>query len=106
MKIAAQIREVYKGWEAGTDVYRSMRIARTEVHQAAGTAMHESARQSGVAQEKAWLDAGDDRVRPNHVNNTSQGWIPFDDVYSDGAMYPGDGTDDVNCRCVEIYRDR
>ena len=106
VKIAAQIREVYKGWETGTDVYRSMRIARTEVHQAAGTAMHESARQSGVAKEKAWLDAGDDRVRPTHVNNTAQGWIPFDDAYSDGAMYPGDGTDDVNCRCVEIYRDR
>lgn len=106
VKIAAEIREVYKGWETGTDVYRSMRIARTEVHQAAGTAMHESARQSGVAKQKAWLDAGDDRVRVNHVNNTGQSWIPFDDAYSDGAMYPGDGTDDVNCRCVEIYRDK
>ena len=106
VQIAKAIREVYKGWEEGTDVYRSMRIARTEVHQAAGTAMHESARQSGVAKEKAWLDAGDDRVRVGHVNNTAQGWIPFDDAYSDGAMYPGDGTDDVNCRCVEIYRDR
>ena len=105
VKIAKSIREVYSGWEAGTDVYRSMRIARTEVHQAAGTAMHESARQSGVAKKKAWLDAGDDRVRVGHVNNTSQGWIPFDDAYSDGAMYPGDGTDDVNCRCVEIYKD-
>ena len=82
-----------------------MRIARTEVHQAAGTAMHESARQSGVAQEKAWLDAGDDRVRTDHENNTAQNWIPFDDAYQDGAMYPGDGTNDVNCRCVEMYKD-
>ena len=106
VQIARSIREVYTGWESGTDVYRSMRIARTEVHQAAGTAMHESARQSGVAKFKGWLDAGDDRVRTGHVNNTGQGWIPFDDAYSDGAMYPGDGTDDVNCRCVETYKDR
>ena len=106
VKIAAQIREVYKGWEAGTDVYRSMRIARTEVHQAAGTAMHESARQSGVAKFKAWLDAGDDRVRPEHVNNTAEGFIPFDDAFQDGAMFAGDGTNDVNCRCVMQYTDR
>jgi len=106
VKIARSIRETFAEWEGGTGVYRSMMIARTEVHQAAGTAMHESARQSGVAKEKAWLDAGDDRVRPQHVNNTAQGWIPFDDAYQDGAMYPGDGTDDVNCRCVEQYRDR
>ena len=104
VKIAKSIREVYSGWEEGTDVYRAMRIARTEVHQAAGTAMHESARQSGVAKQKAWLDAGDDRVRTAHVNNTGQGWIAFGDTFSDGADYPGDGTNDVNCRCVAMYK--
>jgi len=106
VKIAAQIREVYNGWEAGTEVYRSMRIARTEVHQAAGTAMHESARQSGVAKFKAWLDAGDDRVRDEHVTNTAQGYIPFDDAFPDGAMFAGDGTNDIQCRCVMMYTDR
>jgi len=102
--IAKRIKDVFDEWEDGTDVYRAMRIARTEVHQAAGTAMHESARQSGVAKQKAWLDAGDDRVRTAHVNNTGQGWIAFDDVFSDGADYPGDGTNDVMCRCVAMYR--
>ena len=106
VKIAAEIRKVYNGWEAGTEVYRSMRIARTEVHQAAGTAMHESARQSGVAKFKAWLDAGDDRVRDEHVTNTAQGYIPFDDAFPDGAMFAGDGTNDIQCRCVMMYTDR
>jgi len=104
VKIARSIKEVFKDWEGGTDTYRAMMIARTEVHQAAGTAMHESARQSGVAKQKAWLDAGDDRVRTAHVNNTGQGWIPFGDTFSDGADYPGDGTNDVNCRCVGMYK--
>jgi len=57
-----------------------------------------------VAKQKAWLDAGDDRVRTAHVNNTGQGWIAFGDTFSDGADYPGDGTNDVNCRCVAIYK--
>jgi SPP1 gp7 family putative phage head morphogenesis protein len=106
VKIAKRIREQFDVWEGGTGVYRSMMIARTEVHAAAGYGMHESARQSGVAQEKAWLDAGDDRVRPAHISNTAQGWIRFEDSYQNGAMFPGDGTDDINCRCVEMYRDR
>ena len=104
VEISRSIKEVFKDWEGGTDTYRAMMIARTEVHQAAGTAMHESARQSGVAKQKAWLDAGDDRVRTAHVNNTGQGWINFNDTFSDGADYPGDGTNDVMCRCVAIYR--
>jgi len=106
VKIAKSIREQFDIWEDGTGTYRSMMIARTEVHAASGYGMHESARQSGVAQEKAWLDAGDDRVRPAHVSNTGQGWIRFDDSYQNGAMFPGDGTDDINCRCVEMYRDK
>ena len=107
VKVARAIREKFEEWEgASPGVYRSAMIARTEVHAAAGFAMHESARQSGVVNEKHWLDAGDDRVRDAHVTNTAAGWIAFDDVYPNGASYPGDGTDDINCRCVEMYRTR
>lgn len=105
-KIAKKIEGVFLKWEGEGTGYRSMMIARTEVHSAAGFGMHESARQSGVAQEKHWQDAGDDRVRVAHVANTAAGWIAFNEAYPDGAMYPGDGTDDVGCRCVELYRTR
>jgi len=107
--IARNVKASFDTWEGvggSISTSRSMTIARTEVHNSAGYGMHESARQSGVAKKKGWLDAGDDRVRPAHVSNTGQGWIAFDDAYSNGAMFPGDGTDDVNCRCVEMYKDR
>ena len=104
VKIARQVREKFNGWEGGTDVYRSLMIARTEVHTASSYAMHESARQSGVAQEKSWLTAGDDRVRDSHIENEAAGWIPFDDVYPNGAAHPGDGPDSIQCRCVELFR--
>ena len=106
VKIAARVKTQFNQWEGGISSYRAMLIARTEVHTAAGFAMHESARQSGVAEQKHWLDAGDDRVRVGHVNNTGAGWIGFDESYPDGAMHPGDGTDDVGCRCVEMFQTR
>ena len=34
----------------------------------------------------------------------AQDFIPFDDVFQDGAQFAGDGTDDVNCRCAMLYR--
>jgi len=102
--IAKRIKGVFAEWEGGTSSYRAATIARTEVHSAAGYAMHESARQSGVVEQKHWLDAGDDRVRDSHAANTAEGWIDFDATYSNGAEHPGDGTDDVNCRCVELFK--
>jgi len=88
--------------------YRCAVIARTEVHSAAGFAMHESARQSGVVEEKHWYDSSDERVRDSHIAATAQGWIPFDQVYSNGCMYPGDGPAEevLLCRCVEAFRTR
>ena len=107
--IARNVKASFDTWEGvggSISTSRSMTIARTEVHNAAGYGMHESARQSGVAKKKGWLDAGDDNVRTAHENNTGQGFISFDEPYQNGAMFPGDGTDDVNCRCVEMYKDR
>lgn len=105
-QISKRIGATFADWEGGTSSYRAMLIARTEVHSAAGYAMHESARQSGVAQKKGWLDAGDDRVRDSHAGNTAAGWIDFDDPYPNGAQHPGDGTDDIGCRCVEMFKTR
>jgi len=109
-QIARSLDEQYIDWTGMGDqaitTSRAYTIARTEVHCASGFAMHESARQSGVVDEKHWLDAGDERVRDAHAGNTAAGWLRFDEVYPNGAMYPGDGTDDVNCRCTEMYRSR
>jgi len=116
-QIAKRVDEIYSGrwmgeWSyvpaPGECKYRCAVIARTEVHSAAGFAMHESARQSGVAEEKHWWDSGDDRVRDSHALATREGWIPFDQVYSNGCMYPGDGPSQevILCRCVEAYKSR
>ena len=32
------------------------------------------------------------------------GWIDFDQMYSNGAAHPGDGPDVIGCRCVELFR--
>lgn len=106
VKIAKAVDIEIKAWEGGAGVYRAIMIARTEVHTAAGFAMHESARQSGVVKKKAWLDAGDERVRPSHRDATAEGWIPFDQVFTNGCMWPGDGPagEVIGCRCVEMYK--
>jgi len=52
-RIAAAVDDQFKEWEGGSGAYRSMRIARTEVHSASSYGMHEAARQSGVVEEKA-----------------------------------------------------
>lgn len=104
--IARAVRDQFEAWEKGEGVYRSMLVARTEVHRATGFGHHESARQSGVVKQKHWMDAGDDRVRESHAANTAAGWFAFDEPYPNGAMYPGDGTDDILCRCVEGFQTR
>lgn len=108
VKIAKAVDAEMKAWEGGAGVYRSMVIARTEVHTAAGFAMHESARQSEVVEEKHWWDSGDERVRDTHILATREGWIPFDQPFTNGCMYPGDGPSQevILCRCVEGYRTR
>ena len=109
-KIADTIDNIFIDWAAPSDpaitTYRAMLIARTEVHSAASYGSHEAARQSGVAQEKKWLDSGDERVRDSHISNASAGWIPFDQSYPSGQMHPGEGSaaEVIMCRCVEQFR--
>lgn len=47
-----------------------------------------------------WIGVDDGRERPSHVamNNESQ---PWDQPYSSGQMYPGEG--EYNCRCVDRF---
>jgi len=117
VQIAKRVDEIYSDrWMGewgyvpapGECKYRCAVIARTEVHSAAGFGMHESARQSGVVEEKHWWDSGDDRVRDSHVLATREGWIPLDQPYTNGCMYPGDGPAEevIMCRCVEAYKSR
>ena len=109
-KIADTIDNIFIDWAAPSDpaitTYRAMLIARTEVHSAASYGSHEAARQSGVAQEKKWLDSGDERVRDSHISNSAAGWIPFDRQYPSGQMHPGEGAaaEVIMCRCVEQFR--
>lgn len=76
------------------------RLARTEVHAGYNNAQHSLYKRSGI-NRKRWRSVGDRRVRDAHRTNEAAGWVDFNAAYPDGAMYPGDGTDDVNCRCVE-----
>ncbi len=107
---AKAVDDVLQGWEGGSDVYRAMMIARTEVHSAAGFGAHEAAAQSGVAEEKCWISSNDPpRAREQHMD-ISGDWIPMDEPFRmpDGAelQYPGDGPPEhvINCRCVCGYR--
>jgi HK97 family phage portal protein len=52
--------------------------------------------------EKAWLDARDSLVRPEHKALARLGWIPVDDPYPNGRQEPGE----PNCRCANKYRVR
>ena len=38
------------------------------------------------------------------VASVGAGWILLEDSYPNGAMYPGDGADDIGHRCTEMYR--
>jgi hypothetical protein len=61
---------------------------------------------------KTWLSAGDDRVRPTHVDANGQ-VVPIDAPYkfAEGVelQYPGDPSgpdgETINCRCVSVFTD-
>ncbi len=95
-KIAMNVRRFY----ADSSKYKAMRVARTEVSQAAGFGQREAARQSGVAETHTWVTSRDDRVRDDHAALDGE-TAKFDKAYSDGSMYPGEK--DINCRCVETF---
>lgn len=56
---------------------------------------------SGLRMEKSWLTVGDKNVDPHCAANQAQGWIPFDEAFSDGSMQP---LSHPSCRCTALYR--
>ena len=88
-QLSKRIRGVYNFTTS-----RSKIIARTESANLMSASTFITYKQEGIKM-KRWLDAGDDGVRPEHKDNSAQGAIPIDDVFSSGELYPSG----VNCRC-------
>lgn len=101
---------------------RGALIARTETHNAANYAMHETAKSTGLELEKEWVSTEDARTRNfgddaeyDHVSMHGQKramdepfsmpWIGGPDLL---IMYPGEagkpGAATINCRCSSIHR--
>lgn len=56
---------------------------------------------SGLAFEKKWLTAGDDKVEQECLDNEAQGWIGLTVVYNRGTQCPPEHN---GCRCGLDYR--
>lgn len=54
--------------------------------------------------EKQWITSHDSKVRPTHLQNQSEGWIPIDKKWSatDDEFAPSHN--DINCRCYMTTR--
>ena len=89
---------------------RAWRIARTEVHSASVTAVHEAFASLNVKMDKKWRTTLDGRERASHRAANSHPPIPFDAKFVVGGeqlAYPGDRSGSaaniINCRCVVLY---
>jgi SPP1 gp7 family putative phage head morphogenesis protein len=92
--LTKRVNEVYSDFPN----WRSELIARTEATNANNQGTLEGFRQSDVTNAKEWINAGDDRVRPEHDNGTGVGGeiVKLDEKFSNGLMFPSE----PNCRCV------
>ncbi len=83
--------------------YRSDMVARTESTGVNGEASKEAFRQSGVANGKEWISAGDGSVRDSHASIDGE-IVELDANFANGLDFPGDPQGDagevINCRCV------
>lgn len=92
-KIGQSLRDYFTDMSVG----RSNTIARTETGYALSKATNDAYRQSAVITGKEWINAGDDKVRDEHVDNGGE-IVGKDEAFSNGEHYPGEQS--VNCRCV------
>lgn len=79
--------------------YRSDLIARTEATVANNQGLLEGFQQSGVANGKEWINAGDARVRVEHQDypiGVGTEIIDLSGVFTNGLAFP----QEPNCRCV------
>ncbi len=90
----------------------AQRIARTEMHTAAGRADNASARSTGLDMVKEWGATDDKRTRPSHEEADGQRREMNEafDVGGSKLMYPGDENgpahEIINCRCSALYHPR
>jgi len=103
-ELIARVREVFGEHYAN----QANKIVRTETVSAYNKGAREAWRQSGVVQRKQWVTAGDELVRPGHVDADGQ-VVDLDDLFLvDGELLdvPGDhthgasGGNTINCRCT------
>jgi hypothetical protein len=104
--MVAAAERVYRG----TSAFRLRTIARTELTGAMNSAFVSAAATSGKPVVKAWVTAGDEKVREAHLIamvEHSDG-IPLDQPFivdDEPLFYPGDPTGEpgniINCRCSQ-----
>lgn len=96
----------------GSNRARALSIARTQTAGAVSSGRHAGMQHAGV-ELKSWVTAGDEGVRPAHVDagyRYAEGIaldVPFE-VAGEMLMYPGDPSGSaaniIMCRCVELAR--
>lgn len=90
------------------DRARATRIARTETIGLANATEFALASSRSFLTEKRWLDQQDGRVRDSHARNGRQGWIPMDQRFDNGLLYPGERPappeEVIQCRCSCAFR--
>jgi HK97 family phage portal protein len=100
--VRATIEDLFANW----DGRRSEIIADWNTLAASNNGLVQSAVQGGVAAEKVWIAAGDDRVRDSHVEMDGTS-VALDEPFDVGGAemdYPGDPfgppEETINCRCA------
>lgn len=91
-----EVRELFDGMASG----RAPQIARTEVTAATGFGVREAAQQSGKDLTKTWRTGSNPRATHARLDGET---VPMNDVFSNGARWPGDSRLDdkerSNCNC-------
>ncbi len=90
--LARDIRQTF----ADMTRHRSELIARTETANALGEAFMDRGKALGIT-GKEWVDAGDDRVSPECLDNSAAGAIPIGETFPAGPMHP---PQHPGCRCL------
>lgn len=93
--------EVYRKRTIAFNAETNARTATLDAFKAGQAANWQAAIDAGIVDgsrlQKTWVGVMDDRERPEHVAMEGQ-TVPFNALYSNGEMIPGEST--YNCRCV------
>ena len=104
-KIAKRIRNVQE--MNRTQAIRSARTIVTGAENKGRLDSYAKAEADGIILQKEWLSSNDGRTRHTHLPKSQGGVggeiVDYDEPFSNGLMYPGDGSGDpaevYNCRC-------